>query len=196
MSAPFCKEVHIGDSSDRGYGLMVTEARHSELRQALLHRERWRFIISDEPDARKAGHDEFDHGRLGFPGSAPFAGVGGGTAYGQDLNFRIGEEQHTLLFKQRRSRLLGSPAPLPTSAVQGPSIPPVAHEWDDPLRWHLVTTGPWQFPREHINIKEARVCVMGLRRLCRTAKNCGTTALTLTDSMVACLAFEKRAQRV
>ena len=35
------------------------------------------------------------------------------------------------------------------------------------------------------------VCVMGLRRLCWTAKNCGATALTLTDSMVACLAFEK-----
>ncbi|CAE7214061.1 unnamed protein product [Symbiodinium sp. CCMP2456] len=191
MSAPFCEEVHIGDSSDKGYGLTVTSARHVELRRALLHREQWRFITSEEPDTRPIPQDGFEHGPLGFPGSAPNAGVGSQTAYGRELNQRIEEGYNNPLFKQRRSRLLGSPTPLMTSVVQGPSIPALAQEWDDPLRWHLVTAGPWQRPREHINVKEARVCLMGLRRLCRTARNCGTTALTLTDSMVACLAFEK-----
>ncbi|CAE7381652.1 unnamed protein product [Symbiodinium microadriaticum] len=44
MSAPFCEEVHIGDSSDKGCGY-----RHAELRR---HRERWRFITVEEPDTR------------------------------------------------------------------------------------------------------------------------------------------------
>ena len=36
-----------------------------------------------------------------------------------------------------------------------------------------------------------RLRLMSLRRLCRTSRNCGTTALTLTDSLVSCLALEK-----
>ena len=62
MSAPFCEEVHIGDSSDKGCGY-----RHAELRR---HRERWRFITVEEPDTRPIPQDGFEHGPLGFPGSA------------------------------------------------------------------------------------------------------------------------------
>ena len=45
--------------------------------------------------------------------------------------------------------------------------------------------------KEHINIKEARVCLMSLRRLSRTTRNLGVTALTLTGNLVSVLALEK-----
>ena len=75
--------------------------------------------------------------------------------------------------------------------IAGPAIPLLAGSWDDPHRWTLVTAKAWDNVKEHINFKEARVCLMGLRRLCRTVRNLGTTALTITDNLVSALAFEK-----
>ena len=62
----------------------------------------------------------------------------------------------------------------------GGVLPPLAREWDDPRRWRLISSGPWTRTSEHINIKEAQI-----------EPDFGTTALTLTDSLVSCLALEK-----
>ena len=192
MSSPVCSEVHIGDSSDRGYGVLATDATRAELRRALLHHERWRFLLTSEPDLSGEHAPEVGAGEhLGFRGGTPPAGLGGGAQYGQDLAARADEAYANRLFKQRRSRLLGPPLRESTTAVQGPSIPDLAPAWDEPQRWRLITSGPWSRVKEHINIKEARVCLMSLRRLCRTSHSCGTTALTITDSLVSCLALEK-----
>ena len=43
LSAPFAKEVTIGDSSGFGYALLSTRATPAEIRRVWAHRERWRF---------------------------------------------------------------------------------------------------------------------------------------------------------
>ena len=92
MSAKVCSEVHIGDSSDRGYGMMTTDARHPELRQALLHQEKWRFILSAEPDLTLTNDREIGEGeKLGFRGGVPQAGLGRDTEYGRGLAARADE---------------------------------------------------------------------------------------------------------
>ena len=193
MSAPLCREVHVGDSSDRGYALMSTQAGHSELRDALLHRERWRFYESSEPlpCPHFAGDASEVEDKLGVLGSAPSAGVGNLTQYGKDLAHRVDNAYQDLLFRQRRSRLLGGHEPSATSCIHGPGIPPLLDSWCTQDRWTLVTAKAWENVKEHINFKEARVCLMGLRRLCRTARNLGTTAMSITDNLVSALAFEK-----
>ena len=60
-----------------------------------------------------------------------------------------------------------------------------------PHRWTLLISAAWGRPEEHINVKEARVCLMSLRRICRTTGNLGSTALTLTDNLVRALVFER-----
>ena len=194
MSAPLCREVHVGDSSDRGYALMTTQARHSELRGALLHRERWRFYESTErlPCPHFAGSDCEATDKLGTHGSAPTAGVGNLTGYGKDLANRADAAYQDLLFRQRRSRLLGRPEPPAVTSTHGPGIPTLPDAWRRKDCWTLVTAKAWENVKERINFKEARVCLMGLRRLCRTVRNLGATALSITDNLVSALAFEKR----
>ena len=192
MSAPVCSEVHIGDSSDRGYGMLATDAARSELRRALRHQEKWRFIQTMEPDLSADPERELGEGEwLGFRGSTPHSGLGRDALYGRELAAKADEAYTKLLFKQRRARLLKPPLPKSSTIVQGPSIPPLDSSWDAPERWRLISSGPWTRVKERINIKEARVCLMSLRRLCRTSPHCGTTALTLSDSLVFCLALEK-----
>ena len=48
LSSPANPEVHAGDSSDRGYGLMSTFAESSHVEAELRVREKWRFIVSNE----------------------------------------------------------------------------------------------------------------------------------------------------
>eukprot|EP00971_Amphidinium_carterae_P341724 6480692-Amphidinium_carterae.1 len=56
--------------------------------------------------------------------------------------------------------------------------------------WQPVVRGAWRAP-EAIHLKEARVCLLGLRRFCRhaTARDCHL--LTLTDNLSSALCFEK-----
>ena len=110
MSAPFCKEVHIGDSSDRGYALVYTQATHRELQAALDHREKWRFIPqldTNELSLPKLPEDE----PSGYIGQTPEAGVGTRTSYGRYLNMKADREYSSELFRRRRSRLLGTSEP-------------------------------------------------------------------------------------
>ena len=190
MSAPLCPEVHVGDSSDRGYALMSTQASHTEVREAVRHRERWRFRHSAEPPPLPV-HDDIETEPLGYVGQTPLAGLGTQTQFGKELTRALDAALQDPLFKQRRARLLGAPKEVEKTVIAGPGIPPLAGSWDDPHRWTLVTAKAWDNVKEHINFKEARVCLMGLRRLCRTVRNLGTTALTITDNLVSALAFEK-----
>ena len=185
-----CPKVHVGDSSDRGYALMSTQASHAEVREALRRRERWRFRHSAEPPPLPV-HDDIEAEQLGYVGQTPLAGLGTQTQFGKELTRALDVALQDPLFKQRRARLLGAPKEVEKTVIAGPGIPPLAGSWDDPLRWTLVTAKAWDNVKEHINFKEARVCLMGLRRLCRTVRNLGTTALTITDNLVSALAFEK-----
>ena len=46
LSAATCPEVHLGDSADYGYSLMVTLASHDDIRAELRYKERWGFIAA------------------------------------------------------------------------------------------------------------------------------------------------------
>ena len=169
---------------------MYTQATHRELQLALDHREKWRFIPqldSNELALPKLPEDE----PPGYVGQTPEAGVGIRTSYGRFLNGKADREYSSELFRRRRSRLLGPPVPRNPTVMAGPSIPALEEAWSDDRRWTLVTSAPWKNVSEHINVKEGRVLLMGLRRLTRTTRHLGTTALSITDNLVCCLAFEK-----
>lgn len=195
LSSPVNREVHVGDSSDRGYGLMSTHASTKHVQQELEHKEKWRFIVSDEPSLSHGGggplEAECDGSGIEFNGSTAQAGVGSLTKYGKQLAERLEEEENTPLFKSKRDRLLGPVSKSLPTLLEVHPIPEVSSRWTDPTRWKLLSCGPWRLTDEHINVKEARVALMGLRRLCRSVSNMGTTCLSLCDNMCATLMFEK-----
>ena len=211
MSSPTCPEVHIGDSADFGYSLMTTQATHFEVRRELQFREKWRFVMSREPESnclhgqqsaswfrgldgeetneKGIVHDDdqdFHYVGHGFPSSA-----GLDTQYGRQLKKQLASAALDPQIQAKKDRLFGfDRAPAPT-LIEGPGIPDVHSCWDSPGRWTLITAKRWEHPTEHINVKEARVCLMGLRRLVRTSRNLGSVAMTLTDNLVAAFSFEK-----
>ncbi|CAE8613579.1 unnamed protein product [Polarella glacialis] len=154
LGAPLHRDVYLGDSSTYGFSLMVTKSTPQEVRQATLHRERWRFIAPDEelgaPLVSPLDHSSFgglsplggheiapppglDGHHLGDfrpRGSCPDAGVRPRTKYGQQL----------LQQAERRSKPVQSFRPLrpPRPLVDVPNI-----------------------------IPEMRVLLMGVRRCCR-----------------------------
>ena len=66
---------------------------------------------------------------------------------------------------------------------QRPAVPEISPV----LGTHVVGLDcfePWTDALDHVNTKEARVCLMSLRRLRRSVDNVDTTCLTLSDNMV------------
>lgn len=197
MSSPLLREVYVGDSSDKGYALMVTDAAEAEVRPMLAFRERWRFISSWDAgstatetffDAEDPADDSFEPI---FYGSKPEAGVGCRTQFGVELKAKYEQQSNSGQLEAKRRRLFGKRAPDKETWIQGPRLVPVPETFMAPQRWSLLVSAAWKRPEEHINIKEARVCLMSLRRICRTTANLGSTALTLTDNLVSALVFER-----
>ncbi|CAK0842560.1 unnamed protein product [Prorocentrum cordatum] len=58
-------------------------------------------------------------------------------------------------------------------------------------RCRLIAADRWREQEAHVNLKEARVALMGLRRHCRTAELFGSKLLTLSASQVTVGALEK-----
>ena len=124
-------------------------------------------------------------------GCKPHAGLGPRTAYGRHLDSKMDQTVSTQTFKRKQQKLFGKPLQSERSMIQVPGIPEVSPVWTEPTQWDLVTAAAWKFPSEHINLKEGRVALMSLRRLCRTVKNLGHTALTFCDNMGVVLAMER-----
>lgn len=176
--------------------MMVTSATSAEIRPELQHRERWRFVESEEPAPVEVPSStmadelplEQEHHYLGTTGEA---GVGRGTSFGewmtQQLNHGAPKRECTATSSTAMKPKLKTQKTL----IAGPGIPPVSHTWDKPSRWDLVVAKPWMDPSEHINIKEAKVCLMSLRRATRTCKNLGKLVFTLTDNLVSAITLEK-----
>ena len=198
LSSPICPEVHVGDSSDKGYGLLVSNPKVGCIKRELLVKERWRFLESCEPKlvVDNGGYAEPLDGDLGtddytIKGCSPGCGIGPTTGYGKQLADTYDTHVNTMAFKKKRNWLFGRPQQPDRSIIQIPGFPEVSDSWSEPTQWDLVTASAWQRPEEHINIKEGRVALMSLKRLCRTTKNLGTTALTLCDNMGVVLAMER-----
>ncbi|CAK0853410.1 unnamed protein product, partial [Prorocentrum cordatum] len=96
-------------------------------------------------------------------GHAPGVAAGPLTAFGQDLRSRA----------EARPRSLAHAAPAKRARV-GVALDSGIPALD-----------------EHINLKEARVALMGLRMHCRSVRLLGSKLLTLSDSQVTVGAFEK-----
>ncbi|CAE8612690.1 unnamed protein product, partial [Polarella glacialis] len=210
LGAPIHENVYLGDSSTYGFSLMVTKSSQQEVRQATLHRERWRFIAPDvelgaplvspldfstlgglsplggdvapPPGLSPPGAHEISSGWS--RGSCPGAGFGTSTQYGRQL-LQQAELRRKPVQSWRPSR---PPRPL----VEVPdSIPVIGPEWDKQDRYTLLVAAPWHHTAEHINIKEMRVLLMGVRRCCRDRSALGHRVLLLSDNLVSVLALEK-----
>ena len=196
LSAAICPEVHVGDSSDKGFGLMVTNATVQQVKAELQHRERWRFRYSREPTVVFLSNgtvedvDDVVEGSRSI-GSVAEAGLGTKTLYGRQLLQALKEDSVQQHISNKKMRLFGPPRKLELTMIEEPGIPEVAPIWGDPTRWDLVVAAAWTHPEEHINIREGRVCPMSLRRLCRSTHNMGKICLRLTDNMTSALCFEK-----
>lgn len=196
LSVKVNPEVHVGDSSDKGYGLMYCKTDVRRIREELKYQERWRFLASNEPssvhfnngapdDSEGAEDDSF------FAGTTASAGLGLDTGFGKQLVATLSDKQQQRKICRRKHCLFGKPSDGDTTFIAVPGIPEVSPVWGDPTLWTLITAKAWERVEEHINIKEARVALMALRRLCRSMDNMDTMALTLTDSMVTAMALER-----
>jgi hypothetical protein len=194
LGAPTCKEVHLGDASNAGYSLMVTSATSTEVREALRDREKWHFVESDEvvPGSLMT-ESSARHGDLNlseddvqcshYIGSSAEVPVGLKTQYGRSCVSRKQNPKGDLFKPGKRAQ--------DRTIIRGPAIPPISQRWSMPDRWKLLTAKAWQDESEHINLKEGRVLLMGLRRLCRSRANLGLVALSITDNLTCALVLEK-----
>eukprot|EP00973_Karenia_brevis_P040367 5577297-Karenia_brevis.AAC.1 len=62
-------------------------------------------------------------------------------------------------------------------------VPPVESVWTDSMKYKTVLQGRWRWDQEHINIKEGRVALMHVRRLCRSMKNYGKHHAFIGDNL-------------
>lgn len=117
--------------------------------------------------------------------------LGSQTVFGKFLADKLDNPSDSREAEKKQKRIFGKPLEPQERVLEGPGIPPVARAWEQEDRWNLVCSGPWNFPEERINIKEARVALMSLRRLCRSVHNMDTVSMTLCDNMTTILAYEK-----
>ncbi|CAK0791446.1 unnamed protein product [Prorocentrum cordatum] len=208
LGADFSHEVYCSDSSSFGYALLSTTATSSELRDLTRYRERWRFKLVDtlpEVGLLRPEWVEYAGGRLApggsweFPegayadvavrGSRPCA-IGPQTQFGRSLEAASQERPFSRPRVGRRSR---EPRPRPRQEeVEVPSaVPPIDRCWDDLRRWRHLRVGRWRWTEEHINVKEGRVSLFGLRRATRSRHNHGKRVASIGDNLVSICAFEK-----
>ncbi|CAK0826815.1 unnamed protein product [Prorocentrum cordatum] len=209
LGADFSHEVYCSDSSDIGFALLSTRATEAELRDLTRYRERWRFksmetlseVALVRPEwaeyvggrLRPGGGADLPEGAcadVAARGSRPCA-IGPRTQHGRLLD----EERHHRLADKagRVGRRAREPRPRPRhEEVEVPSaIPPVDQCWDTPRRWTHLRVGRWKWTKEHINIKEGRASLFGLRRATRARHNHGKRVASLGDNLVSICAFEK-----
>ncbi|CAK0875323.1 unnamed protein product [Prorocentrum cordatum] len=178
LGAKFSDEVYCGDSSTRGYALHVAVGGPDEIREAWKLRERWRY--RDVSTVEGQVSEGLDYVQGGAPGSA----AGPMTAFGQALRSRA----------EARPRPRGRPAAGMVGrakVILDSGVPALADGWTRRRRCHLVAADRWRWQDERINLKEARVALMGLRRHCRSVRLLGSKLLTLSDIQLAVGAFEK-----
>ena len=187
-TSPFATDVYIGDSSTYGYSLMITEACTDEVKEAMKFQERWRFIEAEE----NCTSSMLTHSHESIHGYHPSASLGTSTLFGE----RLAEAHEDFIPLKRWKRVKTGRAvgfePRGKQLVEVPSLcKPLASHWFKKDRYRLITAKAWKHRSEHINMKEARVSLMGLRRHLRNFRHVGTRLLTLSDNLSSLLAFSK-----
>ncbi|CAK0870936.1 unnamed protein product [Prorocentrum cordatum] len=163
LSAPRLRMAYCSDSSDLGYCLAVTSASDAELREAAAYHERWRFI-EDRSDPRCELVPYLE-----LCDSAGLSPLGGSPEPWREDHVPPAEfAEH--FESESYGRIL----------VRCPHS-----------RWKTLFERKWNDPTEHINTKEGRVMLAGLRRACRNPRCHKKRLLSLSDSLVACCAFDR-----
>ncbi|CAK0855523.1 unnamed protein product [Prorocentrum cordatum] len=208
LAAPYAPRVYASDSTDNGYGLMYKRASVEEMQSAFRWKEKWSFrqhlrgprvgLTSAADVAEMGGYKEADEAQLDHEveprcrSAEPNAGSAPAAAFGQWLQSKAEEGSASdRPHRPRPRRLRRRPAdPQDPDAERlgqvGPSAPPLPASWFDSEGFELVAARRWRWPGEHINVKETRAAVMGLRHACRVRQNCGRRLVSLVDSM-ACV---------
>ncbi|CAK0832272.1 unnamed protein product [Prorocentrum cordatum] len=167
LAAPDDDEVHVSDSSTGGHCLMYGRKPARALRG---------LPADDELEIPKFADVQLRAGRS--------AGAWSSTELGQLAFRKVGRTRR----RQGCSAVGGRHRQEVELLNVAPKLP-VALTRDE--GWRRAVAGRWQHPEEHINIKEARACVMGLRRSCRGPRHHGHRVLSLRDNMVTCCCLDK-----
>eukprot|EP00971_Amphidinium_carterae_P156831 3108908-Amphidinium_carterae.1 len=199
----YCSSVMCGDSSTYGLAVLRSTGDQREIREAWKSKERWidNGLLGRGAPIQSSGHP----GRL--------LGIADNNAFlGQGFYRQTTPEEHLaagIRTGYGQFILASSPnAPSRSSAdrtqARGkldsdmtliPSFHALADRWFDPSSFQLVLKRPWRCVRTHINVKEAIVCLLGLKHLARSLANHGQRAVILTDNQAALGALEKGRSR-
>lgn len=202
LAGPWCPDVFCGDSATHGHALTVCRLPVAEVASVCRWRERWRF----RPTA------------LPFPSVLPFAATVeycgglsplGGLALSGSIASPDGLVPRTVAASSRtsvtdsayhrwlRSGWLHRSNPRPGGRIVKDHIvedvtaaPPLPAAWFTRW-WKVVSKGKWLWPQEHINVKEFRVLLQGIRRLTRLAGSHGMKIRGLSDSLVSICCVER-----
>jgi hypothetical protein len=163
LEDPWLSTVFAGDSSDKGAGVVHTEATKEEIRRE----SRWSSVcswpIADVTRTYDIGEEEF---WVAPEAEGPISHV----ADRQDEEEETGYRKEAIFEKRPR-----------VAAFQKRRPPAVGRNWDDPKRWSLTWKNLWR-AHEHINIQELRVVAGIARRLSLDKKSWNKKVLVLTDS--------------
>ncbi len=94
LSEKYNQGVHTGDSSDKGYGQMITTSTVDRVRCEMRYDERWRFVVGDEQshalscNGGPINPDDCNE-ECFSKGCSEEAGVGGSTRYGKLLRSQM-----------------------------------------------------------------------------------------------------------
>ncbi|CAK0806629.1 unnamed protein product, partial [Prorocentrum cordatum] len=213
LAAPYVPHVYASDSADNGYGLMCKKATVEEMQSAFRWKEKWSFrqhlrgprvgLTSAADIAEMGGYKEVDETQLDHEvgprcrSAEPNAASAPAAAFGQWLQSKA-EEGSALdrPHRPRPRRLRRRPADPDDPDAEclgqvGPLAPPLPASWFDSEGFKLVAARRRRWPGEHINVKETRAAVMGLRHACCVRQNCGRRLVSLVDSMVCVGCLDK-----
>ena len=175
LDAPWCGVAFCGDASSKGYALAASGPGPDAVRAEGQFLERWRFKAVerdfDEPGPRLRPRAHIAH--AGF-GSQLLSSMGAPAP-------RSRTDYKRVRYEMEDREVVGR-VPAPSPQLLRADV------------WHLLVRGAWKFPAA-IHVKEARVDLMGLRRLCRCTAAHGCRVLSLTDNLSAACAFDRGRSR-
>lgn len=141
LSASVNPEVHIGDASDCGFGLMKAISTPSRVLREIKYQERWRFeeVEEDVTSPPCGGGPEIDgEGSETFDGHLAGAGVGSDTCYGQMLRQKLMDDYMAKRVKIKKQRLFGKAPDRAHHLRETRGIPDISDHWSDVTQWTLV----------------------------------------------------------
>ena len=193
LGGTICRNVDMGDSSDRGYAMMTRQCNITDFLSAIKFREKWRFLPL--PENIKTAMERNTTGDAAQQAVTDAetdvflqAGAGLDTEYGAWLREALREGswlRTSSIVSQYRAK---------TSSRVDVEIPalvkPLSGGLVDEKAFRLLWSRAWKWPDEHINIKEGRVLISSLKRASRVTGLFGCKLLTISDNLSAVLCFE------